>query len=522
MTIAAAPQLAPQWAAVELSFTAAGTYANPYTDLHAWAEFVHDDGTRLHRPLFWDGQRVFKLRFASTRAEGTWRYTVHSAPVDGGLHGQSGSLTAAPATGQGRFARHGFLRLSPRTHRNLLHADGKPFLLVGDTAWALPWRASVEEARKYADDRAGKGFNAALLMVVQPDMRAEGPEDRLLDGGFGRGFDDLPHGTLTRLRPDYFQYLDLLIAELHRRDIVPVYQPVFHGYGWKGLSTAGPVASAADLERFQRYLIARYGAAPALWLVGGDGSGLFPNVEAAGLTCEREDAYGHPTGIHYGPNHSPLAHHDKPWLDFQWCQTGHGAEHIPERVMSMWLARPAKAVANGEPTYENMGAIGRAAGWWQGHEAWCNLTAGGTMGVVYGAGSLWQWRRHRNEPGHQDWCQAPDAGWEEALAFEGSRYVGLISRIFDGLDFDGMAPNWWFIYGGRGLEVPGKLYLLYRDHGAPFAVCDGRCPRNYRILDPRTGDTLARGRLPDHRDDQPAAQVNPVPGGPRVILFTAD
>ena len=61
----------------------------------------------------------------------------------------------------------------------------------------------------------------------------------------------------------------------------------------------------------------------------------------------------------------------------------------------MWEKQPAKAIANGEPTYENIGAPGRAAGWWQGHEAWNNLTAGGTMGVVYGAGSLWQWRQRR-------------------------------------------------------------------------------------------------------------------------------
>lgn len=521
-TAATASSVAPQWTSIELEFTATASYSNPYTDLYAWAEFVHEDGTRLHRPLFWDGGSVFRLRFASPHKDGTWQYTVSSAPVDTGLHGRTGLFRAAAATSGSRFARHGFLRLSQRTRRNLLHADGRPFLLVADTPWALPWRATIEQAKTYAEHRSAQGFNAALLMVVQPDMYAQGPEDRTADGGFARAFDDLPRGTLRQLRPEYFQYLDQLIAELHRCDIVPVYQPVFHGYGWKGLSTAGNVASPADLERFQRYLIARFGAGPAIWLVGGDGSGLLPNVEAAGLTCEREDAYGHPTGIHYGPNHSPLAHHEKPWLDFQWCQTGHGSEHIPERVMAMWLATPPKAVANGEPTYENMGRIGRAAGWWQGQEAWCNLTAGGTMGVVYGAASLWQWRLSPHEPGHADWCQAPGAGWREALSFEGSRYVGLISRIFDGLDFDGMAPNWWFTYGGRGLEVPGKLYVLYRENAGDLAICDPRCPRNYRVLDPRTGETLATGRVPEVRSDQPAPMI-PLPGeGPRVLIFTAD
>jgi hypothetical protein len=128
------------------------------------------------------------------------------------------------------------------------------------------------------------------------------------------------------------------------------------------------------------------------------------------------------------------------WLDFQWCQTGHNGEHVPERVADMWRNLPVKAVANGEPTYENIGRTGRGAGWWQGHEAWLNLTAGGTMGVVYGAASLWQWRLHANEPDHADWCTAPNAGWREALDFDGSRYPGIVARIFDGLPLAGMEP----------------------------------------------------------------------------------
>ena len=226
----------------------------------------------------------------------------------------------------------------------------------------MPWRATREQAGEYAADRAGKAFNAALLMVVQPDMHATGPEERYLDEGFARAFDDLPRGTLRELRPEYFAYLDGLVEELVSRGIVPVYQPVFHGYGWKGLSVVGRVASGEDVARFQRYLIARYGAKPAIWLVGGDGDGLTPNISAAGETCHALDAYGHPRGIHYQPHAEPNAHQGADWLDFQWCQTGHNGEHMPDRVAAMFRETPTKAVANGEPTYENMGATGRGAG----------------------------------------------------------------------------------------------------------------------------------------------------------------
>jgi len=298
---------------------------------------------------------------------------------------------------------------------------------------------------------------------------------------------------------------------------------VFHGYGWKGRATAGVVVSPEDYARYCRYLVARYGARPAIWLVGGDGPATAPAVveqlDRAGRTIEEWDAYQQPTGIHYAPHSLFRTHQDKAWLDFQWCQTGHNGEHVPERVADMWRNTPVKAVANGEPTYENIGKTGRGAGWWQGHEAWCNLTAGGTMGLVYGAGSLWQWRLHANEPDHAEWCTAPGAGWREALDFEGSRYPGIAAQIFDGLPLADMAPNWTYTYGRRGLTVPGKLFVLYLPEGGDVPIISRDVPRPYRVFDPRTGKVLSEGRLPDTA----TAQVKTGSGGePRVVVFVAE
>ena len=64
---------APQWQEIELTFTATRIAANPYTDTEAWADFIHDDGTTLRRPMFWDGGRTFRVRFASTKSSNTWR-----------------------------------------------------------------------------------------------------------------------------------------------------------------------------------------------------------------------------------------------------------------------------------------------------------------------------------------------------------------------------------------------------------------------------------------------------------------
>ncbi len=391
-----------------------------------------------------------------------------------------------------RFEQHGFWRMSPGG-RSLVHADGTPALLAADTAWALPWRATQEQCRVYAADRQAKGFNAVLLMSVQPDMHARGPRDRTADEGFDLGFEDLADRHINQLNPAYFQYLDRLIAILVEHEIVPVLQPVFMGFGWKGLSVAGPVVPPAEYARYCRYLVARYGARPAIYLVGADGSGNEPQVPAGGAEIGRWDAYGQPTGIHYRPHADNCAWQNAAWLDFQWCQTGHSGEHVPERVADLWRNTPAKGVANGEPTYENGGRRGRATDWWQGHEAWSNLCAGGTLGVVYGAGSLWQWRLHANEPGHTPFFLAEGAGWREALDFEGSRYVGMLPRILDGLPFADMEPNWQVTLGRRGLLVPGRLFICYSEEAGPLMLFGEQVPRHYRVIDPRTGALLREG-----------------------------
>jgi hypothetical protein len=505
---------AAPWHEVELGFRAVVELDNPYLDGELRADFRHASGLLLSRPGFWDGGGSWAVRFAPT-VPGEWTWTIKANSALGELDGLSGSLTCAPAAEREpatAFTRHGFWRMSP-LGRSLVHADGTPAVLVGDTAWGLPWRATPEQVRQYAADRAAKGFNAALLMTVQPDMRAQGPRDRSADEGFDMGFEDLPAGRLTQLNPDYFQYFDELSAILATHGIVAVLQPVFHGFGWKGLGVAGKVVPPADYARYCRYLVARYGARPTIYLVGADGTGHDPQVEAGGAEVEQWDAYGQPAGIHYQPHATNRAHQDADWLDFQWCQTGHGGEHIPERVAHMARNLPVRAVANGEPTYEHTRDDTVAHGWWQGQEAWGNLFAGGTMGVVYGAASLWQWRLHRDEPGHAAYFLAPDAGWHEALDFEGSTYVGLVSRILEGLPTTDMVPDWTLAICPRVLRAPSGLVLAYQEDGGDLRVVSPEVPLGYRVVDPRTGATVATGVRNDALDPIPD------PGGaPRIYI----
>lgn len=500
------------WQAFEIVLTAAGEHADPYAGVQVWADFDDADGWVLRRPAFYDGGRTWRLRFAAP-SPGTWRWHTGASVDDPGLRGVTGTVDVHSGHDAHRFHRHGFWQMSPGG-RSLVHADGSPALLVADTAWALPFRASTADAERYAANRRAKGFNAALLMTLQPDMGARGPRDRGVDEGFDVAFEDLPRGRLTRPNIAYFQYLDRLLDILVAHEIVPVLQPVFHGFGWKGLDVAGPVVPPDEYARYCRYLVARYGAAPAMYLVGADGWGTEPQIDAGGREVHAWDCYEQPTGIHYNPAASNRAHQAADWLDFQWCKTGHAGEHIPERVTDMWRNNPPKAVANGEPTYEGSAIAASADGWWQGHEAWTNLCAGGTMGVVYGAANLWQWRLHAAEPGHGEYFLGPPGSWADALDHPGAACVGLVGRALDGLPTTDMQPDWASFLSPRGLRAGNVLQISYQETGGPLIpMLADWVPRRYRIVDPRTGKVVATGeRLPD----------DPVPGtgdGPRVVIF---
>ena len=507
-----AAETAPQWRQVEIAFEATAGVENPYLAVDAWVEFTHSGGTTIRRPAFWDGGRTWRVRFTSPHADGTWQWVARSQPTMQGLDGRAGQLTAtngAPASGS-------LLRMSP-AGRNAVRADGSTFFVVADTAWALPFRATVEQARVYAADRRAKGFNAALLMTVQPDMKADGPEDRTVHGGFGRGFADLPEGRLTRLNPEYFQHLDRLVDVLHEHGIVPIYQPVFHGFGWKGLSVAGLKVSPGEYARYCRYLVARYGARPAMWLAGADGTGREPNVRPAGEEIARADAYGQPSGIHYNPWQESNAHWDAAFFHFHLCQTGHGGDHRPERVAVMQTRTPVRGVANGEPTYEGMGNGRHGLGWWQGHEAWLNLTAGGTFGVFYGAASLWQWRLDEREPGWGAWSSGP-WGWRQALDLEGSRYPGLVGRALAGLDTADMTPDLEVARAARAVAKPGSFALVYLPEGGGVHVMPWADQVPWRLMDAQTGEWLEEGVADKTKADPWMGPRLEFPAGRPVVL----
>ena len=243
---------------------------------------------------------------------------------------------------------------------------------------------------------------------------------------------------------------------------------------------------------------------PALYLINLDGNALAPGVKPAGETIEKWDGYAQPVGLHYSPYDDWLAkwakdgdssccfhynrrYQDEKWLDFQWAQTGHDGLHLYHKVQRMFDNKPTKAGMNGESTYEGMGEGKLGLGWWQGEDAWNQLMHGGTMGVVYGAVSLWQWKITPDEPGWPEWTNAP-ISWRQALNFEGGKYVGLVSKAFKDFDFTDMERRWDLTEDNKPLLAKeGIFYVSYLNTGGDIKIKGVPVGLSYYWFNPKTG-----------------------------------
>ncbi len=302
------------WEAQEITFHAAQSYANPYSEVECWIEL---EGPGFARRVFgfWDGGRTFKVRFVAT-APGEWRWRSGSnQPGDTGLNGGKGRLRAvawSEAEKRENPNRRGFVRASANGHA-LQYADGSPFFLLGDTwlaasTWRLPFRG-VRPAPDYVPAsgigfeeavawRKRQGFNSISLISAFPnwDADARGATFANADGVYLRnawekfGFwaadarITTSDGALTtakdmadehgqrafevlaerdgladfdRVNPAYFRSLDRKLRHLADEGFVPFLETVRRDCtpSWKAYFDFD-----TSYARYVQYLVARYGA----------------------------------------------------------------------------------------------------------------------------------------------------------------------------------------------------------------------------------------------------------------------
>jgi Protein of unknown function (DUF4038)/Domain of unknown function (DUF5060) len=456
----------------EWAFTSTKPYSNPFAGVDLDVIVRDPEGSELRIPAFWAGSQSWRVRYRPSKpGTHTWR-TVCTDAANSGLHGQRGVIEAAPYNGLNPLYRHGGLRVSS-SRRHFEHADGTPFFWLADTWWMglvkrLRW---PEDFQLLTADRLRKGFTVVQIVAgLYPDMPERDPR-----GANEAGF---PYDEgYTQVNPGYFDMADLRIRHLVDSGIVPCIVGCWGYYL--------PILGMAKTKRHWRYLVARWGAYPAVWCLAGEGSMPYylstqherdVATQRAGWTelgryVRSISAYRNMITIH--PSSSARVTVDDPSvLDFDMLQTGHSdRESIPntlKQITTSYEATPVMPVLNGEVCYEGIQEASRQEV--QRFMFWsCVLS--GAAGHTYGANGIWQVNTPEQpfgpSPHGRSWGDTP---WQTAYQLPGSRQVGMAKSFLTKYPWwrmephkDWIEPHWSEQNYGQpyGAGIPGELRVFY-------------------------------------------------------------
>ncbi len=245
------------------------------------------------------------------------------------------------------------------TRRYFVDADGRPVLIQGDAAWSLVAATRREDAIRYLDDDAAKGFNAIIVSVIEKYFAPDPPRNLYGDEPF------LVAGDFATPNEAYMAHVDWVIGEAEKRGIVVFLVPSYlgypepHGYGpqygydlpdgWN----AEVLANGIDgCRSYGRYVGERFGRfSNIVWTMGGDrdpGAALeHVRAMAAGIG-EVDDK--HLFSAHVLPESSPFEQYPAdPWLEIDFTYSYH---IVHASLLRHYLRPPARPNIMIESTYE--------------------------------------------------------------------------------------------------------------------------------------------------------------------------
>lgn len=396
--------------------------------------------------------------------------------------------------------RAGKLRVAAN-HRYLEFEDGTPFFYLGDTAWELFHRLTLEEATYYLNNRVAKGFT-----VIQAVALAE-------LGGIDvpNAYGDLPliNDNPSTPNEDYFRHVDAIVQYAEKAGLFIGMLPVW-GSRWKLVGgNENAIFTTENAYDYCRFIGERYRENAIIWILGGDdiieSEEERAIIEAMARGLRAGDGGANLITFHpRGPGRSAEFLHMAEWMDFNMCQSSHGA-HDHDNGLYIdhdYALEPAKPTLDGEPHYETI-PVGFYYNDVSRHDrfddydvrqsAYWALMAG-ACGHTYGHNCVWQMWTPEKEPAL--WANIP---WYESLDTPGAFQMGFMRRLFETYPFQELIPAQDMILDGPlsgGAKIRavrsenGRFAFVYSPRGESFTI-DKRVFKPIRIkeswYDPRYG-----------------------------------
>jgi len=446
----------------QVALKSSKTYANPFMEVELDAIVTQPDGQELRVPMFWAGKNKWNLRYASNIVGVHTFLTECSDTSNAKLHDVKGKIKVTAYTGKNDLYRHGPLKISDNG-RHFEHADGQPFLWLGDTWWkCLAKRMTWDGFKELAADRRKKGFSVIQIVAgPYPDEDAFEPMWKN-EGGFQYFTRDYKN-----INPEYWKYADRRLQHLIDAELVPA---IVGAWGRRDCD-AMKVAGVEGLKRHWRYLIARYGAYPVVWILAGElhnetkwGVGEWAQV---GRYVKSIDPYQRPITNHTGGGRRGQAG-DEVLVSYDMIGGSHDqAVAISSAINNFTAAyskEPAMPVLVGETCYE--GHMQTGFPYVQRHMFWQYMLSG-AAGHTYGAAGIW----HASVEGDPGCASSAFGGrkvydwttWREGMNYPGSIQVGLGKKLLVEYPWHRFEPHpEWAEEGSFAAGIPGEVRFIYQ------------------------------------------------------------
>jgi hypothetical protein len=382
-------------------------------------------------------------------------------------------------------------------NQRYLTRNNQPFFYLGDTAWELFHRLTLDEAKHYLDVRASQGFNVIQAVCLAEFEGLTQPNQQ----------GDLPLIDLDPTTPNesYFAHVDAVCHYAAEKGLVMALLPSWGDKVNKSWGAGPEVFTPVNARIYGEWLGNRYkDVEPLIWVNGGDRvmatqehRQVF-DAMAMGLHAGDRGAHlitFHPQGGHSSSEDLHLA----PWLDFNMIQSGHGERNIDNAAMvrADYSLYPVKPTMESEANYEN-----HAINWKNDTSrfrdtdvrvsSYRSVFAGG-CGVTYGCQDVWQFFNPTRNPA----IAHADTPWQEALHFSGACQMKHLKNLMEERDFATSVPAQERIVGtaNRACVLQGDCYLLaYIPEGDPLTldlISAGLRGVFVSWYDPRTGSLMS-------------------------------
>jgi hypothetical protein len=413
-------------------------------------------------PTFWDGGKTWKVRFAaSEKGEYTYR-AVATDQANKGLNVTGLKLTVSGYTGDNSLYKHGKFSVS-QNGRHFEHADGTPFLWLGDTWWkCLAKRLTWEGFQELATDRKKKGFS--VVQIVAGPYPDEEPFEPMWENEGGHPY---KNQEFTVLNPEYWKYADRRLQHLVDTGLAPAIVGAWGRADCNAMKHVG----VQGLKRHWRYLIARYGAYPVFWILGGElhnntkwGEGTWGDV---GRYVREIDPYHTPITAHSGSGRRGKEG-DKHIIDYDMIGGSHN-EGVAiggavKGVISTYAKNPPMPVLVGETLYEGHMQFGFQ--YVQRNMFWQYMLSG-AAGHTYGAAGIWH-ASVEGDPGCASSCfggrKTYDwTTWREGMNYPGSTQIGIGKKLLEQYPWHRFEPHpEWAEKGSFASGIPGEVRFIYQ------------------------------------------------------------